>query len=339
MTNRPVFQPDTVLKRDAVSETVLGQDPDRPERLVLRRLDQLSQPGRTIGRVLARREARALAAVAGIPGTPVVLRFDDMGLLRIWIEGTPLQAARPADPAFYRDAARVVRALHRRGVTHNDLQKPQNWLMTPDRRAAVIDFQLATVARRRGRLFRLRGYEDLRHLAKQKRRFAPHLMTARERALVDRRSLPSRLWKTLYKPVYNFITRRLMNWSDGEGAGHRLSEDGPAIQAGLMAHPQVRDVAICAYPTSGRGRGLYGFVETDLAPDELRALLPEAQIELLQPVAALPRDAQGQPRRDVLDLVAMNRIEELDPLLTRDPALAAPTAPIVAGRLNLTDRF
>lgn len=334
-----MFEPETVLKRDAFSETILGRDPDRAERVVLRRLDTLAQPGRTIGRFLARRECRALEAVAGVPGTPVLLRFDEVGLLRVWMEGTPLQAARPADPAFYRDAARLIRAMHRRGVTHNDLQKPQNWLMTPDGRAAVIDFQLATVARHRGRLFRLRAYEDLRHMLKQKRRYAPESLTTRERAIVERRSLPSRVWRRTYKPVYNFVTRRLMNWSDGEGAGQRLVEDGPGLRADLLAHPQIRDVALCAYPTSGRGRGLYGFVETDLTADALRAVLPETRIELLQPVAALPRDGAGKPRGDLLDLVAMNRIEELDPLLARDAGLAALTLPIVAGRLNLTDRL
>ena len=47
----------------------------------------------------------------------------------------------------------LARQMRRAGVTHNDIAKPQNWLMTPDGRAAVIDFQLATVHRRRGKLF------------------------------------------------------------------------------------------------------------------------------------------------------------------------------------------
>jgi len=228
--------------------------------------------------------------------------------------------------------------MHRRGVTHNDLQKPQNWLMTPDGRAAVIDFQLATVSHRRGRFFRLRGYEDLRHLAKQKARYAPHLMTARERALVARRSWPSRQWKRFYKPVYNFITRRLMHWSDGEGAGRRLAQDGPVLRTELMAHPRVRDVAISAFPTGGRGRGLYGFVETDLDAEALRALLPEARMELLQPVCNLPRNARGEIRQDILDLVAMNRIPELSPLMASDSEMAGIITPIIEARLNLSDR-
>ncbi|MCV6597554.1 MAG: serine/threonine protein kinase [Mangrovicoccus sp.] len=333
-----MFAPDTVLKRDAFSETVLGQDVQSGQRLILRRLDQLAQPGRMIGRFLARREARALQAVQGIAGTPHLLRFDDQGLLRDWIEGTPLQAARPEARVFYRDAARILRAMHRRGVTHNDLQKPQNWLMMPDGRAAVIDFQLATVSQRRGRLFRLRAYEDLRHLAKQKSRYAPHLMTARERAFVAHRSWPSRQWHRFYKPVYHFITRQVMHWSDGEGAGVRLRQEGPGLRAALMAHPKVREVAISTYPVAGGGQGLYGFVECDFDIVALRGLLREDQIELLQPVAQLPCDAKGQIRQDVLDLIAMNRIPELTPLMAQDADLASILAPIIAYRLNLSDR-
>ena len=62
---------------------------------------------------------------------------DRDGLYRSWTEGTPLHLARPADPAWYRDAHRLLREFRRRGITHNDLAKPQNWLMTPDGRAAV----------------------------------------------------------------------------------------------------------------------------------------------------------------------------------------------------------
>jgi hypothetical protein len=334
------FSATTVLKRDTFSETVLGHAVGAPEtRLVLRRLDTLSQPGRSIGRRLAGREARALRAVAGIPGTPALLSFDADGLLRVWLQGTPLQLARPAEAAFYRDALRLLRQIHRAGVTHNDLAKPQNWLMTPDGRAAVIDFQIATVSPRRGRLFRLRAYEDLRHLLKQKRRYAPEMMTARERRILDRRSLPSRVWRNTAKPAYNFVTRRLLHWSDGEGAGRRLRHEAPELRAVLLARPSVEEVHICTYPRAGGGQGLYGFVETPLTQDALRRLLPERQIELLQPVPVLPRDAAGQVRDDLLTLVAGNRLEELTQIAAADPPASGDLTALVAGRLNLTDRY
>ncbi|SFO90704.1 phosphotransferase [Tranquillimonas alkanivorans] len=332
------FVPDTVLKRDVFSETVSGHAAEDPaHKLALRKLDALPWATRPVARLLARREVRGLRAVQGIAGTPTLHRADRTGILRDWAEGTPLQLAKPRDPAWYADARRLLREMRRRGVTHNDLAKPQNWLMTPDGRAAVIDFQLARTHARKGRWFRLSAYEDLRHLIKMKRKFAPQLMTPTERRIAGRRSLPSRAWRATVKPVYNFVTRRLMNWSDAEGAGLRLSQEGPKIRDTLLAHPQVTGAALSTFPQSGHGVGLYAFVETPLDRDALRRLVPADRVEHVQPVPALPR-TEGEVRQDVLDLVAMNRIDELETLLAREPALADTVRPIVAGRENLTDR-
>lgn len=328
----PGFQPITVLKRDVFSETVQGHAPGDPGRkLAMRRLDNLPWATRWLARLLAGREAKALRAVAGIEGTPRLIRADAQGILRTWSEGTPLHLARPADRSWYRDARRLLRQMRRRGVTHNDLAKPQNWLMAPDGRAAVIDFQLARVHRRKGCWFRIAGYEDLRHLAKMKRRFAPALLTPTEARLAARRSAPSRLWRATGKRAYVFVTRRLMHWQDAEGSENRAATDGPALRARLLAHPQVTDVAFAAFPRPGRGVGLYAFAVTDLPEAELRALVPAAELDLLQPVAALPPP-------EILDLIAMNRMDDLAPLLAADPALAALARPIALARLNLTDR-
>jgi hypothetical protein len=329
---RLTFVPDTVLKRDVFSETVAGHAAEDPARkLALRRLDGLPRATRWLARLLARREARALRAVAGIAGTPVLHRADDTGLLRDWSDGTPLQIARPGHAEFYRDARRLLREMRRRGVTHNDLAKPQNWLMTPEGRAAVIDFQLARVHRRKGRWFRIAGYEDLRHLAKMKRKFAPHLLTPTEARLAARRSLPSRAWRATGKQLYNLVTRRLLHWSDAEGSENRAERDGPALRARLLAHPRVHDVAFATFPMSGRGVGLYGFAMTDLAPADLRALVPETELERLQSVTALPP-------QEALDLIAGNRMDELEAWLVAHPDQRKTLAPIAAGRLNLTDR-
>jgi len=336
---RAAFVPETVLKRDAFSETVSGHlDGAADVPVALRRLDGLPLWSRGLARWLARREVRALRAVRGIEGCPVLIRADRTGLLRSWTPGTPLHLARPADPAWYRDARRLLRQMRRAGVTHNDIAKPQNWLRTPEGRAAVIDFQLASVHRRRGRLFRIMAREDLRHLLKQKRAFAPHLLTPSEERLLARKALPARIWMATGKKLYNFVTRRLMHWSDGEGTEDRAERDGPALRAALMDHPRVTDVALCTYALPARGVGLYAFVETDLPQDALRALVPAPGPELIQPVARLPRHADGRPRMDVLTLIAANRLEELDALRKTDPALAELLDPILVARLNLTDR-
>ncbi|WP_297768018.1 phosphotransferase [uncultured Roseovarius sp.] len=333
------FLPGTVHKRDVFSETVSGRlrgYPDFP--VVLRKLDGVPVYARPIAWWLARKEVRGLRAVKGIEGCPLLIRVQNTGLLRSWTKGTPLHLAKPRDPAWYRDARRLLREMRRAGVTHNDIAKPQNWLMTPEGLAAVIDFQLASTHRRRGIVFRLMAREDLRHLLKQKRAYAPHLLTPSETRLLARKSLPARLWMATGKRAYNFVTRRLMNWSDGEGTEDRAEREGPALRKALLAHPQVRDVAICTFALPAHGVGLYAFVETSLGTAALAKLAPQPGPDLLQPVKCLPRHADGTPRLDVLDLIAANRLDELQELNAREPDLEGVIRPILAHRLNLTDR-
>src|SRR5215510_13381153 len=110
---------------------------------------------------LARREAKALQALHSVAGVPQLREFSAGVLRRDWIEATPMQVARPHDARFFRDAFGLVRRLHRAGVAHDDLAKEPNWLVTPEGRAALVDFQLALVSHRRGRLFRTLAREDI----------------------------------------------------------------------------------------------------------------------------------------------------------------------------------
>jgi serine/threonine protein kinase len=174
-----------------------------------------------LARRLCHREARALSRLDGLPGTPRLLGVKDACLRREWIEGRPMQLAKPRNSDYFRRARMLVAALHRRGVAHNDLAKEPNWLVTPVGAPALVDFQLATVSKRRGRLFRMLAREDLRHLLKHKRNYCPERLTARERRILATPAPVSRLWMATAKPVYWFITRRLLGWADREGAGDR----------------------------------------------------------------------------------------------------------------------
>ena len=331
------FVPETVHKRDVFSETISGHLAEDPGfKVVLRKLDGVPWWARPIARFLARREVRGLRAVKGIEGVPQLLRADREGLLRSWSHGTPLQLAKPAQAAWYRDAKRLLREMRRRGVTHNDIAKPQNWLMTPDGRAAVIDFQLASVHRRKGKLFRVMAREDLRHLLKQKRNFAPHLLTASEKRVLERKALPTRIWMATGKRAYNFVTRGLMNWSDGEGTEDRIARDGAAVHEALSG---VGEVALFTYALPAKGVGIYAFAETGLDAAALRSMVAEDKADLVQPVARMPRRADGSVREDALHLVATNRLDELELLMAAEPGLEEVLKPIIAGRLNLTDRI
>ncbi|MHC5212282.1 MAG: serine/threonine protein kinase [Planctomycetota bacterium] len=182
---------------------------------------------RPFARWMLGREARALRAVAALPtgrardGVPALLHAGRNVLVRTWIDGCTLNEGRPRDPAWFRDARRLLSALHRAGITHNDTAKEANWLVRPDGSPALVDFQLACVDRRRGRFFRLLGREDLRHLTKHKRTYCPGSLTPRERELLATPSCAARWLRAGPKRFYNLVTRGLLGWEDDEGARRR----------------------------------------------------------------------------------------------------------------------
>ncbi len=176
-------------------------------------------------------------------------------------------------------------------------------------------------------------------LIKQKRAFAQDLMTPTEKRILERRSLPLAHLAGDGQKVYNFITRGIFSWSDGEGTGDRIDNEGPAIQAAFKSDPRVSDVALALYSLPAKGVGIYAFVETLNADEKsLRARLKGQKVELIQPVAHLPRRADGTIRDDILRLIAMNQMTELDDLLQREPEIRGLVEALAAHRLNFTDR-
>lgn len=195
---------------------------DEPGPAVVVRDTRGARPWLTwLARALARREARALARLDGLPGTPRLLQFDGRVLHREWIPGRPMQVAAPRDAVYFREALGLLRRIHRSGVTHNDLAKETNWLVGPEGRPALVDFQLSVVHRRRSRAFRALAREDLRHLLKHKRTYRPESLTLRQRQILASPSPVSRAWRATGKRAYLFVTRRLLGWADREGAGDR----------------------------------------------------------------------------------------------------------------------
>jgi RIO-like serine/threonine protein kinase len=174
-----------------------------------------------LARHLAAREAAALRRLDGVARVPRLVSSEDGVVVRQWIEGAPMQLAQPRDPAYFREALRLLRQLHARDIVHNDLAKEPNWLVTPEGLPALVDFQLALHAPRRGRLFRALAHDDVRHLLKHKRSYLPGRLTAREKRVLATPSLVTRTWRATGKRAYTFVTRRLLRWSDREGAGDR----------------------------------------------------------------------------------------------------------------------
>jgi hypothetical protein len=328
-----------LLKRDIFSTIERGYFRTEAGEVeaVLRTLDEVPWWSRGLAHFLFRRERRALA-IAGLLGiAPPLLFAGRRMLVRGWIDGVPLHIAKPdGDAAYFHSAKAALLKLHRAGIAHNDLAKEQNWLYAGSR-AYLTDFQLASCFRRRGLLFRLLRYEDLRHLLKHKRRYAPDALTATERRILARKTYLTRLWMATGKKVYYAITRGI-GVTDREGRGMRFVREAPAIAARLKTHPNVRDVAIVAFPDRRAGTGLYAFVEASASDRELSDFLGRTIPEHLQVVEALPRNSQGDVRSEILELVAMNQLDLIGSLVKTDAERALVDS-IVSGRRNLRDRF
>lgn len=208
-----------VLKKDLFGEIRLREDVTGP--VIVRDTGPAPAWVRPLARALLRREAAALAALGRMDGVPELLYLGDGRLERSYVDGRPMHVARPTDRRYFRDAGKLLRRLHRAGVCHNDLAKEPNLLVTRDGDPAFIDFQLAWHSRERSRLFRIAAREDIRHLLKHKRTYRPEDLSARERRILATPSPVSRAWSATVKPVYLFVTRRLLGWADREGAADR----------------------------------------------------------------------------------------------------------------------
>ncbi len=208
-----------LLKKDLFGE--IRKFSDAEESYIVRDSSVASAWLRWLARWLLRREARALAALGDIDGIPQLLRIERERLTRTYLPGLPLHRSKTRDPGYFKEAARLLRTLHRLGVVHNDLAKEPNLLVGEQEQPAFIDFQLAWFAPQRNRLFRVLAYEDLRHLLKHKRSYCPAQLTQRELSILEHPSMLSRAFMATVKPVYLLITRRLLGWADREGAADR----------------------------------------------------------------------------------------------------------------------
>lgn len=213
----------TVLKTDLFGriELVDAVTPQGTCRIVRRDTRSARWWLKGVARWLAAREAAALRAAESITSVPRLLRWDDGVLERSWLEGSPMQLARPHNPEYFTKALHLLRRLHRAGLAHNDLAKEPNWLVLPDGRPGLLDFQLALVSPRRSRMFRLLAREDLRYLLKHKRTYCPEALTSRQQRMLETPALLSRIWMASGKKLYLWITRSMLGWRDREGAGDR----------------------------------------------------------------------------------------------------------------------
>ncbi len=186
-----------------------------------------------VARMLLARERRALEALAAVDGVPKLVSDAARGdvLLRSWIDGEPLHQVDRLPEDFFDHLDALVARLHAEGVCHNDLHKEQNILVARDGYPCLVDFQLASRHTSGSRLFASRTREDLRHVEKHRRRYARRGDFDRDPSTLPRgsghglrRSLLAWMWRRGAKPVYQFVTRKLLRTRDGES---RRATSGP----------------------------------------------------------------------------------------------------------------
>ncbi len=336
-----------LLKRDVFSTIERGRFRKTGGEVdaVLRRIDQVPWWSYPLARHLFARERRALERAGNLHVGPELVWAGRQALVRRFIDGVALHLAKPRDDvAYFRSAKQALHKLHRARICHNDLAKEQNWLVGRDGRAYLTDFQLAACFRRRGLMFRIAAYEDLRHMLKHKRSYAPSALTAKERQILTRKSLFASIWLATGKKLYRAITRGLFNFTDREGGGRRLVNDAPILADLIRKNPVVRDVAIVAFADRRAGVGLYAFVEADQPAletqlgSQIAAAKGPRPPEHVQVVKSLPRDAYGRPRIELLQLVATNQLDLIEPMITNESDRAF-LKNILESRKNLRDRF
>jgi hypothetical protein len=229
-----------VLKQDSLGRVELVELAGR--RVIRRVACGGAWPGsRLVAHLLANRERGALLALDGLAGVPQVV--DEAAFerapsldgriplasdvtLRTYVEGTPLHLADALPEDFFERLEDLVGELHARGVCHNDLHKEQNVIVGAGGWPGIVDFQLASVHRIGSRRFASRARDDLRHVAKHRRRYLRFTQRASPLASapLPPRSALALVWRRTAKPLYNFVTRKLFGYRDGEA---RRGKEGP----------------------------------------------------------------------------------------------------------------
>ena len=79
---------------------------------------------------------------------------------------------------------------------------------------AFIDFQLSKYFSRKTYIFQLLKKIELRHIIKSKKKYCIASLNESELKILKNKNIIHKLVRILIKPIYNFVTRRILNYSD-----------------------------------------------------------------------------------------------------------------------------
>ena len=97
---------------------------------------------------LLRHELNVLTRLRGIGGiAPQAFAVDKHAIAISYAEGTPLSQVEPQSLSvdFFRQMENILSQIHRRGIAHLDTRGTGNWIVSPEKKPLLIDFQSALV--------------------------------------------------------------------------------------------------------------------------------------------------------------------------------------------------
>ena len=146
---------------------------------------------------------------------PKLIKSTSDYTIRSYISGTPINRyPKKLNEAFYNKALNLVKTLHENGIVHNDLEKSENWIVMDNGEPAFIDFQLSKYFSRKTYNIQLLKKIELRHIIKSKKKYCIASLNESELKILKNKNIIHKLVRILIKPIYNFVTRRILNYSD-----------------------------------------------------------------------------------------------------------------------------
>ena len=147
-----------------------------------------------LGKLLTRREARALLKLHSVAGVPRLLgQPGSRALYMEWLDGISVEEALAQEtdwPKFLAELENTLRKIHAQGVAHCDLRGLSNILVGPDQTPYVIDFVSCFFAGSRwnfirGWVYRRFCEADRQALLKLRQRVASESMNTADVELIE----------------------------------------------------------------------------------------------------------------------------------------------------------
>lgn len=185
--------------------------------VIIRDLKVKNKFNQIIAKLLNRNEVKILQKINSLnsPNLPKLIHSTPTYTIRTYLSGTPInQSTTKLNEGFYTKALELVQTMHQIGIVHNDLEKPENWIIMDNGEPGLIDFQLAKYFPKKTFLFKLLKQVELRHIIKSKKRFCSSPLNTAELNILNNRGKIHTFILRYLKPMYNFITRKLFNYSD-----------------------------------------------------------------------------------------------------------------------------